>query len=938
MGHEYDTQAVERKWRQRWEDAGLYDVDRGEADDRKFFIHFAYPGISGYLHVGHMRGFSYADVFARYKRMTGHRVFYPAGFHASGIPSVGLARRVERGDEATLDYLRANGCPEDEIPKLKDPARVVEYFSHVYRDEYWKPFGFLIDWDSLCTTIDPGYQRFIQWQFRRLKDADLLTQKPHYGPFCPTDGAVAVDPSETDISQGGGAEVKEFVNVLFRGPGGEVLPCATLRPETVYGVTNLWIDPDGQYVKVRVGDDAWVVGADAAEKIRRQRPDVADDAEPVDAKTLLSWKATNPLTGDEVPLLAGPFVDPAIGTGVVMSVPAHAPYDWQALADLDMPVDPVVIIEVPDVTGVPAEEAAKAHGVTSQSDEEALDAATDDVYGAEFAKGRMSDACGDVAGLPVRQAKPRVQELLADADDGGMTYEFSEPVICRCGQPVMIRRIPDQWFIKYSDATLTETSKRHARDMSIYPEEYHNDMPNVLDWFGDRACIRRGSWLGTPFPFDEEWIVEPISDSTLYSAYYVVSPYVNAGELNPEDLTDAFFDYVFFGQGDPADDVWREVRKDFEFWYPVDINLGGKEHKTVHFPVYVMNHVALLPQDAWPRGIFVNWWVTQKAGEKISKSKGGAEPIPGAAEKYGVDGMRLYYANVASAHVDIEWDAEVVMANRQRVERIYDVVTQLAAGDGEASPIDDWLVEAWDRRVNAARDAFESYNLRAATQVLYYDVYNDLQWYRRRGGTGSARVQHVLKGWAAALAPVTPFVAEELWEALGGDGLASTASFPTSSGKDTVGEATEREAYLRQVLDDLTTVRRVVGIDDPETIHLYTAPAWKYEVHAHVRSALEQGNRDVGTLIQQVLAKDAVRPHKKQAPALVQRLVKNPPTDDAIVGPDAEREALTAAADFLASELGGATVHVHAADDADAPDPGGKKDAAQPSKPAIYMA
>jgi leucyl-tRNA synthetase len=938
MARDYDAETIERKWLQRWQEAGVERAQRGNAGDPKFFIHFAYPGISGYLHVGHLRGFTYADVFARYKRMTGHRVLFPAGFHASGIPSVGLARRVERQEPATIEYLRANGCPEDVIPTLKDPLKVVEYFSQVYTDDYWRRFGYLIDWRTLCTTIDPGYMRFIQWQFRRLKDAGLLTQKPHFGPFCPIDGAVAVDASETDISRGGGAEVKEFTNVLFSTDDGLVLPAATLRPETVYGVTNLWLHPEGRYVEVDVGGARWVLGADSVEKIRQQRDDVGATTRPLATQDLLAMKAINPLTKAKVPILAGTFVDPGRGTGLVMSVPAHAPYDWQALKDLGMPVEPIVIIDIPGAKGVPAETAARAHGAQSQADAKALDAATDDVYKSEFHKGVMNARCGPFAGQSVRAAKDAVKALLKQTADGGTTYEFSEPVVCRCGQSVVIRRIPDQWFIRYSDAETTTRSQEHAKTMNVYPEEYKRDLPSVLDWFGDRACIRRGSWLGTSYPYDEEWIIEPISDSTFYSAYYVVSPYVNDGRLKPEELTDEFFDHVILAKGKARTPVWSEARKDFEFWYPVDINLGGKEHKTVHFPPYIMNHIALVGPKLAPRGIFVNWWVTQKAGEKISKSKGGAEPIPGAAKKYTVDGMRLYYCNVASAHVDIEWDPDVVINNRNRAERIHQLVTDMLDDPSTESPaaVDAWLEAAWRRRLQTAKAAFEAFDTRTATTELYYEFYNDLTWHRRRGGRASSRVRDVLKAWVRALAPVTPFLAEEVWSRFGESTLVTTSEFPQPEGEPSQ-QAIAHEQLVRSVLEDLVAIRNMTKMD-PKAVHVYTAPEWKRRVAAMVAEHASKGSRDPGPIIKACLADPALKAHAKLVPAFVQKTMKEMQGRVVTGALDGEHQVLSSAAGFLAKELAGAEVHVWSADDADAPDPGGKKAAANPGKPAIYMA
>ena len=96
---------MEQKWQKRWADAKLNCAER---DGRpKFMVIFAYPGVTGYLHVGHMRGFSYADAIGRYKRMTGYNVLFPVGTHATGNGSISLANRIKKGDEGMIDYTEA---------------------------------------------------------------------------------------------------------------------------------------------------------------------------------------------------------------------------------------------------------------------------------------------------------------------------------------------------------------------------------------------------------------------------------------------------------------------------------------------------------------------------------------------------------------------------------------------------------------------------------------------------------------------------------------------------------------------------------------------------------------------------------------------------------------------------------------------------------------
>ncbi|MDG6220359.1 MAG: class I tRNA ligase family protein, partial [Candidatus Thermoplasmatota archaeon] len=109
----YEHVNVEEKWQRRWAEAKLGEAE--PCQKPKFFLIFAYPGVSGYLHVGHMRGFTYSDVICRYKRMRGFNVLFPVGSHATGNVSVTFAKKVRDGDPAWLQYLRDNGCPEDEI-------------------------------------------------------------------------------------------------------------------------------------------------------------------------------------------------------------------------------------------------------------------------------------------------------------------------------------------------------------------------------------------------------------------------------------------------------------------------------------------------------------------------------------------------------------------------------------------------------------------------------------------------------------------------------------------------------------------------------------------------------------------------------------------------------------------------------------------------------
>jgi len=934
----YDYINIEKKWQDNWFKDKIY-LSKKEKKE-KFFIHFAYPGVSGYLHVGHMRGFTYCDIIARYKRMNDFNVIFPAGFHASGIPSVGYAKKVERKDEKTIKDLKEYGLKHIEIEKLKDPYNVVNYFGKVYINDYWKKFGFLIDYSRTMSTISKGYKNFIKWQFLKLKEKQLLVQKPHYAPFCPNCGPVAVDKSETDISQGGSSEILEFTTIKFKLENDEILPAATLRPETIFGVTNMWVNPDVNYEKIKVENEIWIISQEAFDKINNQFDNVERTNEKISAKQLIGKKCSVPLTDRKIPILSGPFADPKVATGIVMSVPAHAPYDFIALYESGEKIEPIVIIDVKGFRGNPAKEICEKLNIISQNEKEKLDKATEEIYKKEFHKGYLNEKCGDYAGIKISEIKDSVKDDLISKNLALKLREFSEEVICRCAAKVVIKQIPDQWFIKYSDKDLKDETKNYIKKMNVYPEDYKRELPGIIDWFDDRACIRSGSWLGTEFPFKKGWIIEPISDSTLYPAYYIISRYINEKELNYDDLTEEFFDYVFLNIGKAKKEIWKNVKKDFDYWYPVDINLGGKEHKTVHFPVFLMNHMAVMPEEKRPKGIFTHWWVTQKGKEKISKSKGGVEHIAEAATKYGVDAMRLYYSHIGSPFVDIEWDSENVLKYKKRLNSIYLLIKKIDNIENkEEKNIDNWLVSIQQSTIKKTIDAFENYDLRIATNELFFESQKNLQWYLKRGGGNKKILEEFIKNWIKLMTPITPHLTEELWHRKN-DSYVSNEKFPEYDQNRINKEEEIGEYLISEVSNDISEILKVTKIK-PKKIIIYTSPKWKKEVY---RKAIEMSSEEkinVGILIKELMAKPENKKNAKEISKFVSKLpgeiLKLNENDKKRYKINInEMKYIKASKEYL-KDIFSCKIDVFSSDEKNIYDPANKSRFAIPLRPAIFI-
>jgi leucyl-tRNA synthetase len=951
-----------KHWQEAWARAGLATGQRSSSR-RKFYALNAYPGTSGFLHVGHIRGMLYTDALHRYHRMLGESVLFPFGIHASGLPAVTFAQRVQERDSAVLRQLEDAGVGQSEWARLEEPEAAARFLGESYR-AVWRAVGILVDETTYLTTVDDDYRAFVRWQFRALERTHSLVRGTYSSSVCPVCGPVAVDPSETDLSSGGDAELLKFVTIPFRLDDGRILLAATLRPETVYGVTNLWLAPHETLVVWHHSDQSFLVARTGGERLVDQHGGRLGHE--VHGSELVGREVEVPLRRARVPILESPLVEPNVGTGVVMSVPAHAPADAAALRELAEPArarigSPPVLLEIPNAvaltasesqlvagTGTPAERALRATGAEHLANSAAVDAATERLYRLEFARGVMT--VPPLVGVPVREARAQVVELLAPHGPTFELQEFSKPVICRNGHEVVIRKVPDQWFLAYSDPDWKDQTRGAASRLVTWPTEYGKELPSILDWFGDRPCTRKGRWLGSPFPLDPSWTIEPIADSTFYMAYFIVRRFVASGRIELAQLTDAFFDYVFLGAGPGEPTVERglldEVRQEFLYWYPLDFNIGGKEHKRVHFPVFLYTHARLLPPELQPRGIYVHGWLTGPAGAKVSKkevsSKGGRIPPIGLAlDQWGPDALRLIFAVVASPAQDFTWEPSLADAALGRLSDVERLVRE-SAGDAQGPPeLDAWLFSALHRVVREARASFDATDLRAAGEAIYVRVPNLLRRYYARGGSAGDATDRVARAWVRLLSPLTPHLAEELGEGKF-PGLVAVQPFPEPDefARSDVAEA--HEAYLDRVEEDLRAVLRPAeekGEGRPDEVVFFVAEPWKTTVEAWMRDAIARGEEpNIRDLMTRAGTDPVVSAHRSEVAKYVQRFAPTVRAEPVPSGPGVdELAALRQAEGYLVRRLGFASVKVVRESEASDLDPLGRRDRARPGRPAFYL-
>jgi len=362
----------------------------------------------------------------------------------------------------------------------------------------------------------------------------------------------------------------------------------------------------------------------------------------------------------------------------------------------------------------------------------------------------------------------------------------------------------------------------------------------------------------------------------------------------------------------------------------LNLNLGGKEHMTVHFPVFLMNHVGILDREDWPRGVFVNWWLVGK-GSKISKSKGGAEPIPDAAEKYGVDTLRLFYTHSSSPFVDKEWTEEEAFNYRKKLNSIWRLVNEMADIDGKTSEVDAYLSSRFNRLVKKAKELMDDYSLRKSASVVFYDIPSEIRWYLKRGGENGELLNEIGQKLTRLMAPYTPHIAEELSDLWDIDFVVEEG-LPEVDTSAIDAEAEARERYLIDTMEDMKQILDVADVEG-DKVYLYVAPDWKQKALSMILDNPEKGMGIMGDLVKEIDV-----PSKKLssfAQNMISEIKKRGERDTWKVEMD-ETEILRDGKEFLEGEFD-ADMIIYAPDDEDIHDPAGKRRYAEPRKPAIYI-
>ena len=951
----------EKHWLKVWNEKRIFESE-AVPNKKKVFVTFPFPYMNGPLHIGHCFTATRVDIYARFKRMQGYNVLFPWAWHWTGESIPGMSYRLSLGDEGVKKaFLEIDGVPEKEVERFVDPEYLASYYTRVSREAV-KDTGFSIDWRREFRTVDPAFKKFIDWQYLRLRELGYVVQGTHPVVWCSHDESPTGD---HDRMEGEGVSPEEFNLMRFEveeqtpKPPSRVLKrkffvAGTLRPETIFGATNLWVNPHGKYAEVDVDGETWIVSLSAARRLSEQQHKVKVNDE-FPGLDLLGLKAKAPMTGKSLPVLPATFVDTELVTGVVSSVPAHAAYDYIGLKDVQeervkapppvlkiaRELKPIPLISVPGYSAIPAEDEVKKRGIKDSNDPK-LEDATAELYKAEFHRGTMRENTDRYKGMKVSEAKDKIIEEMKGRGLLSIMHELPQKVVCKCGTRCYVKILENQWFLNYSDPKWKETTKSLIKAANVYPEQSLEWYFSTIDWLRNWPCARK-SGMGTKLPWDKEWIVETLSDSTIYMAFYTISQLVNSETVKFPQLLPEVFDYVLLGKGAEPHVAklsgieakhLKAMRNSFLYWYPVDLRNSAKELIPNHLTFFAFHHAALFEQRHWPRGFSVNGMI-QIEGQKMSKSRNVFITWRHALERYGADGLRATLALAADGMDDADWKAKNADDISGKVDSLYPFIEKALGSASERKPdlSDRWLLSVVHGRVEVATKSLEEMKLRKALSVALLDVWNDVRWYLRRWESPRYdTLKLVFETWIRLVAPFIPFAAEEINSKMGNKGLISTADWPSIVDFPLDDEAEVSELLVAKVVEDARNLLKIIK-EKKSRLTIYVSSKTASDYFFELSKSDKAGASNRGDVIRKY-ASSGIKPERviklqhELGQELVERLAK--------LGGLDEFSVLSEGAPFLSQEVG-IDIRVFKAGDKKTEDPANKAKDALPFKPSFYL-
>ncbi len=778
----YEPSQTEPKWQAEWDAAGTFTARRDPARP-KYYVLEMFPYPSGRIHMGHVRNYTMGDVVARYKSASGFSVLHPMGWDAFGMPAENAA--MERG-----------GHPKDWT-----------YGNIADMRAQMKPLGLSIDWSREFATCDPEYYGQQQAMFIDMMEAGLVYRKNAVVNWDPVDMTVLANEQVIDgrgWRSGALVERRELTQWFFRisDYSGELLDALdtlkdwpekvrlmqanwigksrglqfafttsgapegfdrlevyTTRPDTLLGASFAAISPDHPLAKQLERHDPKV--AEFVAECRRigTSEEALEKAEKRGLDTGI--RVLHPLDDTwELPVYIANFVLMDYGTGAIFGCPAHDQRDFEFASKYGLTINPVFTAEG-------AEESLLSEAFVPMKSERV-----------RYIRG--------FAGNEVQTGEDAVAAAIAHCESNGI------------GRGVTNYRLRD-WGISRQRYWGCPIPVVHCATCGVVAEAKAN-LPVKLP---DDVTFDQP---GNPLDRHPTW-----RDCTC--------PKCGAAARRETDTMDTFVDSSwYYARFTAPRATTPTVAEDADYWMNVDQYIGGIEHAILHllysrFFARAMHKTGHLPQKAIEpfNALFTQGMVTHEIykttdqngrpvyhlPEDIIRSDSGAtlkdgtaiEVIPSAKMSkskknvvdpmniiaaFGADTARWFVMSDSPPERDVEWTASGAEAAYKHLSRVWRIADELTRADTAANAAEDAaLAKATAKSVDEVTKGIDGFAFNKAIAKLY-EFTNTLH----RSQASAAAKRQAMLTMAQLMQPMTPHLAEEIWQMLGGTGLVAQAAWP----------------------------------------------------------------------------------------------------------------------------------------------------------------
>ena len=868
---EYNPQEIEKKWQIKWEKDKIFEV-KVDRKKKKYYVLEMYPYPSGKLHMGHLRNYTIGDCYARFKRMNGFNVIYPMGYDSFGMPA----------ENAAIDH---DVNPEEWTNKNIDTMKNQQ-----------KRIGLSYDWTREIYSHNPNFYKWDQWFFLQMLEKNLAYKQESYVNWCPKCATVIAN----EQAQGGKCwrcnsivdqkflsqwflKIRDYAEELLEGLSivewpekvkimqsnwigrseGSIIkfPIAgedrtvdifTTRPDTLYGVTFMVFAPEHPWVYEWVKNSEYeadykVLYDEVMHQDKFERTDIE-----IEKKGMFIGKhAINPVTNEEVPIYIGNFVIYEYGAGAVMAVPGHDQRDFEFAKEYNIPIKIVIQPHDYELNADKMTRSYESDGILVNSEE--------------------------FNGMENRSAINAITEKLDKVGMGNATINY---------------KLRD-WGISRQRYWGCPIPVIYCKKCGMVPVPY-DDLPVFL-----------------PKDVSFDGVGNPLESSK--SFVNTKCPKCGENAKRETDTMDTFVDssWYFFAFCDPPSvEAKIPYNKDIvNYWGNVDQYIGGIEHAIMHliyarFFTKVTRDLGLHKFDEPFQSLLTQGMINKahpfcpncnaflmkadldkmkckicgntdliQKSVKMSKSYGNTVNPGEIIEKYGADAARFFILFGASPSSGLEWSEEGVDYAYRFIKNAFILVTEPPEILRDDQNVRDTLIQYYlNKTLKEFTENMKDLAIRNAVNNIIQFT-SEFGKYKSEG-VSKEIYEECIENLVLLLHPIAPHMTEEIWEALGKNGYASLAAWPSYNKELLSEESDYKWKLMNNILEDINNIRTVMKKENLESISLIIADEWKLKFYNTLMVILDK-TINQGEIMKKLMEDNDFKKHSSQIGKIVSIILRN---------------------------------------------------------------